>query len=123
MKLLVTVNILAMLVFAGIAVVMPFDAELGIRGRFTQLDRSGAINADALAKFHPSYHLTENIRANVPDYIAGDAVDSIRTIAWLAAGVAFFNLFVIYGNWQIARLCKSTPVGDEVSRMPAESGG
>ncbi len=94
-KVFLVVNCLATLGFAFLLLIQPLSTDLDVRGRYTQLDREGVINQDALAKFHPSYGFTAaNHRNSVPRYIAGPALRALRANAEIGLAVAATNLAV-----------------------------
>ncbi len=98
MKILLVVNCLAILGFAFLFLVQPLLTDLSVRGRYTELDRAGVINEDALAEFHPSYGFAPgNYRNSVPRYIAGDALRAERTNGGIGLALACTN--VALGVW------------------------
>lgn len=84
------VNVL--LIIVSVLLMTLLFTDLDVRGRFTQLDRAGVINEQALEQFHPSYGFKKgHIRNTVPRYIAGPALDAAHNNAFFAAFVALVN--------------------------------
>jgi len=90
-------------------VIRPELAQLSISMRFTALDRAGAIDPDGMATFDPMYRDTSKIRPEGGKYLAGPAVDGIRTLAWLGAGLAFVNVLAIHAHWALRRVKERSP--------------
>ena len=75
-KCILAANLAAMIGFALLFSILPIWTEVQVKMKYVNLDRAGVIDANALAKFHPSYDFTKNPRIVVPLYIAGPALDA-----------------------------------------------
>jgi hypothetical protein len=84
----IALNLFASLYF-GWAWVRSYCSSLDIAIRYTELDRSGVINHEALAKYSPS--LEENDRYNVPKWIAERTLAAERRNAGVGCIVAAIN--------------------------------
>jgi len=97
-KILLVVNCLALVGFTILLFVQPMFTELAVLGNYTQLDRGGVINEDALGEFHPDYGFTqEHHRISVPWYIAGPALRAQWNNALAGITVVGVNLAVAVG--------------------------
>lgn len=91
-KVLLIVNSLGLLGFAFLLFVQPVFTDVQVRMNWTQLDREGVSNEDALAKFHPSYGFTSELHRNpVPRYIAQPALGAQTANAGIGLVVAGVN--------------------------------
>ena len=100
LKVIFLINVLALIVFLGLFFFVPIYTDINVRMNFTQLDRAGVINEQALKQFHPSYGLTEdNIRNTVPRYSARDALLKEKRNALFGICLASFNILVSGGVW------------------------
>ncbi len=103
-KVILVVNVLAILGFAFLLFVQPIFTELDVGMNYTQLDRAGVINADALAAFHPGYGFSAaNHRHSVPRYVAGPALRAQQATAGIGFAIACLNLVVSAAAAWVAR--------------------
>jgi hypothetical protein len=93
MKIMIIFNAIALLVFGLLWIVRPNLTDLGVRGRYVELDRAGVINEGALHQFHPDREFFPNSRNGVPRYIAGPALEAERENAFAAMLAVGLNLF------------------------------
>jgi hypothetical protein len=97
------INAVAVVAFVILLFFAPVASELSARARFTELDRAGVINAQALKQFHPSYRFGNvallEYRRNVPAYLVASAVNVQSFNAALGLVVASINSIVWSWVW------------------------
>ena len=85
-KLLLPLNIVALLLFLVLAFALPLNAQSQAKMRFEQLDRDGAIDVKS-----------KNQRTTAPLTIAGSAISSLRTAANIGVAVTLANVALPLG--------------------------
>ena len=108
-KVIVGVNAAALLVFVVAFFYLGAAAAVEAEHRFTDLDRAGVINADALERFAPSYGFGDArslaYRVAVPAWLSGPAVGWLRVACAAGAVVAGVNV-ALGAAWVVRRPAK-----------------
>ena len=103
MKAVLWINVIAILQFGYLLFVDSLMVDLDVRMRFTELDRAGVINAEALKDCHGSYGFSD-IRNGVPRYVAEPALKAQRQAAATGLVLAVVNAFLAgFWLWRKAR--------------------
>jgi hypothetical protein len=120
-KILLAVNAVALIGFLIAAGIVPLFTDLDVRMRFTQLDRAGVINNDALDQFDPSYKFQEGAgyRATVPRFLAGTSLQRERMNAICGAIASAINCACAGFAWWSGRRVKPTvPSREALNNAP-----
>src|SRR5258708_2784788 len=104
---LAVINLIATLVFAAMALVVPRFSELSTRVAVTDLDPIGAINVGALDPKDPRYAFNSvanlDYRRNVPIFISAAPLNAERGIAILGAAIGLINTIVLGAAWRTGK--------------------
>jgi hypothetical protein len=99
LKISLALNILALAACLVLLLVWPLFTGLDLMMRFTEMDRAGVINMDALQKHLP--HLASgNIRHDVPLYLAQASLAAEKSNALIGACIAAFNIIMTICFWR-----------------------